>query len=322
MPQPAFTLSHSQRLLLLGSCFADHIGARLKTDKFPALVNPFGTLYSPDVIAHHLRRCMEGTPYTEADVWEGEDGLWRHWMHQGLFAAPTAGALVDRLNRTLLYTADWLRHCDVLLLTWGTSVVYRLKEGGQLVANCHRRPDGLFVRSRTCAAEIVDIWRDTLQQLCRVRPDLRVVLTVSPVRHRRDGLHGNNLSKAELLIAADTLAGSMPGRIAYFPAYELLLDELRDYRFYAPDMVHPTAQAADYIYERLCEAFVPEAEARLCARCRAIAAALTHRPFRPEGEDYQQLLRQQLQAMEAIERECPLIDFTEERALCNTRLRK
>lgn len=322
LPQPAFTLSHSQRLMLVGSCFADHIGERLRTDKFSVLVNPFGTLYNPAAIATHLLRCISRRPYTKADVWQGADGLWRNWMHQGTFAEPTAEALVERLNSTLNATADWLRRTDVLLLTWGTSVAYRLKENGEFVANCHRQPDALFVRERIAAVDIVDFWTTTLQLLCSVQPKLRVVLTVSPVRHKRDGLHGNQLSKAELLIAAEALSRRFPEMVTYFPAYELLMDELRDYRFYAPDMVHPTPQAADYIYARFCQAFVPEEEARLSARCRAVAAALAHKPFHPESDDYQQLLCRQLQEIAAMEQACPQLDFTEEKRLCNTRLRK
>lgn len=322
LPQPPFTLSHRQRILLVGSCFADHIGERLRTDKFSVLVNPFGTLYNPAAIATHLLRCISRRPYTAADVWQGADGLWRNWMHYGTFAEPTAEALIERLNQTLTATADWLQRTDVLLLTWGTSVVYRLKENGELVANCHRQPDALFVRERIAAVDIVDFWLTTLQLLCSVRPGLRVVLTVSPVRHKRDGLHGNHLSKAELLIAADALSRQLPKVVAYFPAYELLMDELRDYRFYTSDMVHPTPQAADYIYERFCYVFVPEAEARLSARCRAVAAALAHKPFHPESEEYQQFLQRQMQEIAALKHECPSLDFEEEKELCNTRLKK
>ena len=322
LPHPPFTLSHSQRVLLMGSCFADSIGGRLQRDKFACLVNPFGTLYNPSAMAAHLFRCVSRRPYSTADVWQGADGLWRSWMHHGSFTADSAEELTARLNATLEQAAQWLATTDVLIVTMGTSVVYRLRESGSLVANCHRQPDVLFLRERLAAVDIVDTWTTLLQLLRSVRPELQVVLTVSPVRHKRDGLHGNQLSKAELLLACDALCRQMPEAVTYFPAFELLTDELRDYRFYAPDMVHPTEQAADYIYDRFRQCFISEAEERISAQCRAVAEALAHRPFRPDGEEYQQLLQQQMVHIRQLAEKYPWIDFTEETELCLTRLRK
>ena len=322
LPNPPFTLSHSQRVLLMGSCFADAIGSRLQRDKFACLVNPFGTLYNPAAMAAHLFRCVSRRPYSTADVWQGADGLWRSWMHHGSFTADSAGELIALLNSTLEQTAQWLAMTDGLIVTMGTSVVYRLRESGLLVANCHRQPDALFLRERLAAVDIVDTWTTLLQLLRSVRPGLQVVLTVSPVRHKRDGLHGNQLSKAELLLACDALCRQIPEAVTYFPAFELLTDELRDYRFYAPDMVHPTEQAADYIYDRFRQCFISETEERISAQCRAVAEALAHRPFRPDGEEYQHLLQQQMVHIRQLAEKYPWIDFTEETELCLTRLRK
>ena len=323
LPQASFTIGHDRRLLLLGSCFADEVGRRLLRDKFPCLVNPFGTLYNPAAIAAHLFRCVSRQPYTTDSpelLHDEHSGCWHSWMHHGTFAAPTAGALVDTLNRALERTADWLAQTDVLVVTMGTSVVYRLLADGRLVANCHKQADGLFRRERLAAVDIVDTWTTLLRLLISVRPPLRVVLTVSPVRHKRDGLHGNQLSKAELLLACDALQRQWPEVVVYFPAYEILMDELRDYRFYAEDMVHPTAQAADYIYECFCRTFVPPAEEDLSLQCRRIGAALAHRPFHPEGADYQAHLRRQLDQVAALRQSYPMLDFTEEIDQCNTLL--
>lgn len=321
LPPAAFPIRHDQRLLLLGSCFADEMGARLRRDKFPCMVNPFGTLYNPASVAAHLLRCVSQRPYgmDSPELLHDEcTGLWHSWMHHGSFACPTASELLDRLNAALEATARWMEATDVLFVTLGTSVVYRLRANGLLVGNCHKQADALFVRERLAAVDIVDMWTTALELLRSMRPDLRVVLTVSPVRHKRDGLHGNQLSKAELLLACDALARSLPGTVTYFPAYEILVDELRDYRFYGADMAHPTAQAADYIYDCVCRTFVPADEQALSLQCRRIAAALAHRPFHAGGADHALHLQRQREAIECLLAEHPALDFTEELTLCNT----
>lgn len=325
LPRALFSIRHSHRLLLLGSCFTDEMGQRLQRDKFPCLANPFGTLYNPASIAAHLLRCVSRRPYTEASpelVHDTATGLWHSWMHHSSFAAPTAEALVARLNATLEETAGWLSAADVLFITMGTASVYRLRSIGLLVANCHKQPDALFQYERLSAVDIVDTWTTLLQLLHSVRPSLRVVLTVSPVRHSRAGLHGNQLSKAELLLACDALASRMPEVVTYFPAYEILVDELRDYRFYAADMAHPTPQAADYIYDCLCHTFVPPEEQALSLQCRRIASALAHRPFHADGAEHQAHLRRQLETIARLQAAHPTLDFTPEISLCNTRLKR
>jgi len=165
----------------------------------------------------------------------------------------------------------------------------------------------------------VDAWRPVLQLLRSVNPSLKVLLTVSPIRHKRDGLHGNNLSKAELLLACDALV--QEEGVAYFPSYELLVDELRDYRFYAADMVHPSEQAADYIYERFTATYVSREEQQISERCRRVALALGHRPFHADSGAYRGFLEGQLAEIEALREICPTLDFAEELALCQARLR-
>lgn len=320
LPRAGFNIGHDQRLLLLGSCFADEMGVRLRRDKFPCLANPFGTLYNPASVAAHLLRMVSQRPYSldAPELLRDEaTGLWHSWMHHGMFASDTANELVARLNAALEAAAGWLSRTDVLFVTLGTSVVYRLRASGLLVGNCHKQPDALFVRERLAAVDIVDTWTTLLELLRSVRPDLRVVLTVSPVRHKRDGLHGNQLSKAELLLACDALARRMPEAVTYFPAYEILVDELRDYRFYAADMAHPTPQAADYIYDCVCRTFVPADEQALSLQCRRIAAALAHRPIHA-GAEHEAHLSRQREAIEHLLSVHPTLDFTEELTLCNT----
>lgn len=315
LPSPPFALRHGERTLLLGSCFASEMGARLSRDKFAVLCNPFGTLYNPLSIAAHLLRCVSRG---DCGARQGElfkdaaRGRWLSWMHAEEFSGETRKALACSLGETQERAASWLEGCTTLVVTFGTSVVYRLRESGLLVSNCHKQPDRLFSRERVAACDIVDTWLPTLRLLRSAVPGLRVVLTVSPVRHARDGLHGNNLSKAELLLACDALCKEED--VSYFPAYELLMDELRDYRFYAPDMAHPTEQAADYIYERFEQTYIPAEERDLSARCRRVGRALAHRPLDPQSAERAHFLESLRHDIAHLLDECPALDFTAELA--------
>lgn len=313
-------LRHSDGTLVLGSCFADNIGGRLKDDKFDVVVNPFGTLYNPASICAHLLRCLSEREYQAGD---GEllysDGLWHSWMHHSTFSDPDRDALLARMNEALHTTAQQLRSARWLIVTFGTAYTYRLKDSGLLVANCHKQPDALFVRQRLAAVDIVDMWTTALQLLHSVNSGLQVIMTVSPIRHRRDGLHQNQLSKAELLIATDQLAG---GFNLYFPSYEIMMDELRDYRYYADDLVHPSALAVELLYERFTHSFVPEQEQRLTEQCRAIRQVLNHRPQNPESPQYRQLIEKQLQLIQDLQAAHPQLDWQAEIELCHTRLNR
>lgn len=325
IPKNQEHISHSNRLLLLGSCFADEIGTRLRRDKFDAMVNPFGTLYNPASICAHLLRSLSEREYdaNSPELIESES-VWHSWMHHSTFSCDDRDELVSRMNTALHTTAERLRTTDWLLLTFGTSYVYRLKANDLLVANCHKQPDALFVRQRMAAYDIVDMFTTALQLMQAVNPKLHVVLTVSPIRHSRDGMHENQLSKAELLLATDALSkrSTLNSQLYYFPAYELLLDELRDYRFYGDDLVHPSALAADYIYERFCDTFVTPDEQALSAQCRQIQRALEHRPFRADSPQHRQFISKTYDQIQQLTAAHPCLDMAAEIALCNTLLKK
>jgi len=251
IPKASWQITHQHKLLLVGSCFADEIGERFVRHGFDAMVNPFGTLYNPASIAAMLERCIRGEQY-DADspelLQDPITGAWHSWMHHSRFSSARKEELVERANSTLGEVQRRLRETDVLIVTLGTAIVYRLGETGALVANCHKQPDSLFVRERLSVDNIVNQWNKLIDLIKEFNPSIRIVLTVSPIRHKRDGLHVNQLSKAILLQAVDALP------VDYFPSYEIMLDELRDYRFYAEDMIHPSALAVDYIWERFQQA--------------------------------------------------------------------
>lgn len=321
MPEGLPRFSGRERLLLMGSCFATNIGTRLVEAKFACDVNPYGVLYNPMSISAALREALEGKVY-RADDLQAYGGLWHSPMHHGDFSAPTAEEAPERINTRLEVLREELKGLDVLVATWGTAWVYEDAQTGCIVGNCHKRPERCFRRRRLTVEEVTDDWSDLVGRLRAANPRLRVLLTVSPIRHLRDGLHANQLSKATLLLAADRLVEAMPDVVGYFPAYELLNDELRDYRFYAADMVHPSDVAVDYVWQRFCEACLTDEARRVMDECDAIRKDLAHKPFRPDSDGYKKFLEQILLKIDRLNEKYPYLDFEKERMTCRIRLNK
>ena len=255
IPASEWKIAAGEKVLLVGSCFADEIGEKMVRGGFEAMVNPFGTLYNPASIAASLLRSISEKEYTADSVeliQSESDGMWHSWMHHSSFSSLDVATLVERINGPTHCVADFLREADVLIVTMGTAIIYRLKETGMLVANCHKQLDSLFVRERLNSYDIVDQWEMLLQLLESVNPKLKVIFTVSPIRHKRDGYHVNQVSKGILLQGVDEIVNgkSSNSQCFYFPSYEIMMDELRDYRFYADDMIHPSEKAVEYIWQR------------------------------------------------------------------------
>lgn len=313
IPESEWKMAAGSKVLLVGSCFADEVGQKMVRGGFDAMVNPFGTLYNPASIAASLLRaisekevalpqsldggtveaslpmsstsagrCRRGRQ-TDVDEVVFEDvktGVWHSWMHHSCFSSADPAELVARINRTTHTVADFLREADVLIVTFGTAIIYRLQETGMLVANCHKQLDSLFMRERLNAYDIVDQWQMLLQLLGSVNPRLRVIFTVSPIRHKRDGYHVNQISKGILLQAVDEICGETEtGTCGYFPAYELMMDELRDYRFYADDMIHPSAVAVDYIWQRFQDTYFDNKTKDAVAKATKEWRQSQHRPI-------------------------------------------
>ena len=263
-----FRMTHTDRILLLGSCFTDHIGGYLSERQFRVLANPFGISYNPV----SLSRCLLGVDFQENNFFEN-GGIWRHWeLHSELAHPDLAQALA--LARTAQQTTQqFLAEADVLMVTLGTSEVFTLESTNEIVANCHKMPAAHFQQRRLSVTETVDTLKEAFEKIRVLRPNLKIVLTVSPVRHLRNGAVENQRSKATLLLACEQICQALP-YAHYFPAYELLLDDLRDYRFYANDMLHPSEVAADYIWQFFGDTFFSEETRRLYTRVEKITAAM------------------------------------------------
>ena len=259
-----FGIDYATGIVSLGSCFSDEIGKRLQEGDFHIEQNPFGTLYNPASIASALRRIMYDREIGKEDLVEHE-GLWHSWHHHGSFSRATAEECLEACNSRIHQAHEALKQASLLMITFGSAWIYERE--GQVVANCHKLPQENFVRRKMSVEDIVSLWRPLLKELYSFHPHLSTLFTVSPIRHIGDGLHGNQLSKSTLLLAIDELVDSElpPAKrkkkgakveepdhpvTVYFPAYEIVVDELRDYRFYEADMVHPSTLAVDVVWDR------------------------------------------------------------------------
>lgn len=320
LPSGLPQLSHADRLMSLGSCFATGMGERLADAKFRCDVNPFGVLYNPSSISAALRRVVSGKRYEQKDLFFfGE--CWHSPMHHGDFSSPDAEETLRRINERISRAHKEIFRLNRLLLTFGTAWVYRQKDTGHIVANCHKQPEQCFDRRRLSVEEIVADYTTLLTRLLARNPEMRVLFTVSPIRHVRDGMHANQLSKATLLLAIDRLQQTFPDHVFYFPAYELVLDELRDYRFYAQDMVHPSEVAVDYVWKRFTQACFSPETLRIIEESETIRKALAHKPFHPESEAYKRFLGQIVLKIDRLNGKYPYLDFQKERELCHIRLK-
>lgn len=296
-------IGYDSRVLTLGSCFAAHIARKLVAAKFRVTENPSGILFNPLSIAAAIRSYASPAAVTRDEL--GFDGeVWYHFGFHGDFSAPTAEEALARMNAARRAGAEALRTADRVILTFGTAWVY--ERDGEVVANCHRRPAAEFSRRRLSVEEIVETFAELIEGPLAGK---QIILTVSPVRHIGDGLAGNAVSKATLRLAAEELTQRFKCA-AYFPAYEIVTDDLRDYRFYADDLVHPAPQAIAYVWEKFTAAALSDRARNLLPEAEAIVAAAAHRPRNPQGEAHRAFCRRQLERIAAL----PEIDFQSETA--------
>jgi hypothetical protein len=311
--EPAdFSLSYTDKAMAMGSCFAENIGQQLERLKYPVSVNPFGPLYNPVSIRNSLALLLNQYRFAESDLFQHQD-LWHSFQHHGRFSGLDPAAVAGGINGALDAARAMLPQLDLLMLTFGTAWVYELKSSGQVVSNCHKLPEHYFRRRRLEIADIVDSYEPLLEYLYQINPRLRVVLTVSPIRHLKETLPGNQASKSILLLSAHELSERLPF-VEYFPAYELMLDDLRDYRFYAEDLVHPSALAIEYIWQKFEARYLSERDKILRQRLEKLQRGLEHRPQNPGAPSHRFFLERQLNAMADLVREFPFLDFAEEQA--------
>jgi len=295
-------LTYKTPALLMGSCFADNIGQIMQQHYFPITVNPFGTVYNPLSIVQSLLRLQSAQPFTEEEIIQSGD-LYTSFFHHSKFAHPDKKRFLATANEFLMKGAEAFRQAEFIILSLGTAWVYRHKDNGIAVNNCHKIPAANFTRSMLLVKEVVAALLPIIKN-----SEAQWILTVSPIRHWKDGAHGNQLSKATLLLAIEQLQ-QMYKNVQYFPAYEIMMDELRDYRFYADDMLHPSSLAVDYIWQRFCEAALTAETKTIFSEVEKIVAAQQHRLLHPETESSQRFLQQLQQQIDDFSAKYPYINL-------------
>lgn len=295
----------------MGSCFTSNVGKQLQDLKFAVRHNPTGILFDPYSVVRHLRDALESHTYTEADLTPQHE-IWHSLNHHTDFSATDATETLHRINTAVANTGTFLKQADVLFITLGSAYHYCLAQGGERVANCHRFPSQTFTKHLAEVDEIVSRFTQLIADIRRQNHGLNLVFTVSPVRHIREGVVNNNRSKARLLEAVHRLCETLPGAY-YFPAYELVIDVLRDYRFYDVDLVHPNYAATHYVFEQFRQTFFsPETQA-LCDRIREVVTAARHRPGFPDTEAHRKFLAANREKIKALEGLTPLVGWEGEK---------
>jgi len=297
-------IEHKHPLMFIGSCFAQNMGNAFAQAGFKCCVNPYGVVFNPVSVATSLRHIMENKTYTVDDL-VFSNHQWFSWFHHGSFAHADANELLTMLNMQLEQTTLFLKKANYLVITFGTAWVFQHKNLETIVTNCHKVAGSEFVRYKLSVEEIVAEWKALLALLNQFNPNLQVVFTLSPVRHLADGAHGNQLSKASLLLAIDDLCATSGCR--YFPAYELLLDDLRDYRFYDSDMVHPSSEAIEYIREKLFSAWLSPKTQQLANEVIRLRKAEAHRPLHSNTPEWIAFCENVQMKIEKLKNENPSI---------------
>lgn len=301
IPPSDRTINLKDPILLSGSCFSDSIGDHLSRSKFNVLANPFGTLYNPISLFHTLEKGLDQDGTVE------HEGVWYHWQAHGAISALSHAELLNTCSTTNAQSQTMLKQAKWLVLTLGTSHVYEHPSAG-VVANCHRIPQSTFTKRLLKVDEIIEGFTSLHSMLTKVNPSANIILTVSPVRHIRDGLIENNRSKSILIQAVHQLVDAFEN-VQYFPSYEILIDELRDYRFYAEDYVHPSKQAIDYIWEQFSRCYLDADTQAFIESWNKIRQALNHRPFHPQSPAHQQFIKETLNKLKRLSNQA---DFSKE----------
>ncbi|RMH63308.1 MAG: hypothetical protein D6677_07425 [Calditrichaeota bacterium] len=302
-------LGYDDSILSLGSCFAEHIGEGLRYRQFRTCVNPHGVLYNPHSIRDMLRFATQESDTPPDWVWIQHDGLWHSFWHDSRFSSPDRDELERRLRRTQRSTQKFLQQSRYWLITLGTAWVYAYKPSGRVVANCHKVPQQKFNRYRLSVEAITELLEEIIALRDQWHPDGCLIFSVSPVRHLKDGFHANNLSKAALHLALENVC-SDANKVFYFPAYELLTDDLRDYRFYADDLLHPSSLAVAYIWQAFARAWISESAFEVMHEVEQIQKGWAHRPIVPDHPDEKARRARLRQRMEVLQQRYPFMRFT------------
>ena len=287
----------------MGSCFAENMGSVMQNSRFPVMINPHGVLYNPTSLSQSLESIVDNETIGEEDL-HFLNGQWHSFMHHGKFSHPDAQEVVHSINEATNRAHQFLQTCEFLVVTFGTAFVYQHNELRKVVANCHKFPSEDFERFQLHSDEIVDLFKETIIRVRILNPSIQVILSVSPVRYLRDGAQGNQISKSTLLLAQDKLV-SLFDRVNYFPAYEIMMDDLRDYRFYDASMIQPNEVAIEYIWRRFLETYLDDSARTFYNQVQKIIRARQHRHMGHEKSQYRVFLSKNIEIISSLLQKYP-----------------
>ena len=308
-----WNISYHSTSFFIGSCFTQHIGTNMQALKFNAEVNPFGVVYNPISVRNSLDTLLKKELFSENDLHFRNEN-WFSFYHHSSFSNPKKEACLENINSKINSASTKLAETNYLAITFGTARVFRRKETEEIVSNCHKLPASVFKREILSVEQIVAEYISLLELMFKTNPDLKVILTVSPIRHWKDGAEGNQISKSILLLAASQLVEKYEN-VYYFPSYEIMMDDLRDYRFYAEDMIHLSPLAIKYIWEKFSDVVFDQETLKLFPRIQKINKALSHTPFHSSSKLYKDFCRKTLKEIETLEKENSRISFVDEKVI-------
>ncbi len=310
-PIPAFEhkIKYAHKLLFVGSCFAENIGKTMQHYKFNVKINPNGVLFNPSSIAVSIRSSIENKTIQENKLFFANE-CWNSWEHHSRFSNTDKQACLTTINNSISSAHDFIKQTEWLFITFGTAFVYKRNSTGELIGNCHKMSQKEFTKQLLSTSEIVTDYKLLIQQLKALNNKLKIIFTVSPVRYIGDGIIENNLSKSHLIAAAHEII-QQNDNSSYFPAYELLMDDLRDYRFYKSDLIHPNEQAITYIFKKLMDTAFEEDTKQLFEKIKEIITAGMHRPFNSNTEGFRKFKAAYIERCNQLQKQYSFLDFTD-----------
>lgn len=320
IPPSPFKLSYYTPSMFIGSCFTESVGSKLNDYKFPADINPFGVIYNPSSVSKSLELLIEKKEFTKDDLYFF-NGKWLSFFHHSSFSDKDHEQCLSRINAKITESSEFLKKAGFLFITFGTAWVFEWKESGETVSNCHKISALKFNRKLLTAEDILGDYKTLIHKLLQFNPQLKIIFTVSPIRHWKDGAEGNQVSKAILLLSVHQLLKKFQS-VNYFPAYEIIMDDLRDYRFYSDDMIHLNSVAIDYIWERFCETYLDKEASGIMKNIDQVLSAMGHKPFEPDSDLHQDFLIKILDKIEKLQLQYSFIDFSREIKCIRTGLKR
>jgi hypothetical protein len=308
-------ITYNDPVLFIGSCFATEIGKQFEAGRMPVMINPSGTVYNPVSVYNTLDSITSGRKYTTEDLYHN-NGTWLSFNHYTNFSSDDPGEVLYKVNTASEKALKFISSAKFLFITFGTARVYRWEKSGRIVSNCHKISSSEFTNELLSTSEIVSLWGSELTKLRSFLPDLKVVFTISPVRHWKDGAHGNQISKSILFLAVEELLNH-PSNPGYFPAYELVMDDLRDYRFYDDDMLHTSSAAISYVWQRFADCYLDNKTAELRNEVIKVTQACSHRLTSALERKKREFALSMIERIKIIENKIPAVDLTTEKAYFN-----